>query len=131
MPVLTDELTLYRGERRIWAGAVKDDAGAVVDITDASLYFTVRSTFPAGTITDDTDSDVLFKKTVGSGITFSGLPDGKFEIRVDKADTNTVEIGDAGKGYKYAVEIVESGQSDPKVLAQGILTLLTDIVRGV
>ncbi len=131
MTVIRDELKIFRGERKTWAGTVTERTGAAVDITSASIYFTVRSSIPAGTISDDTDADVLFKKTVGSGITLSGPTVGKFEILVDKADTNTLEIPASGKSYLYEISIVESGQTDPRTLAKSTLTVLSDIVRGV
>ena len=131
MSVIDDKLILYRGQRKIWTGTVRNAAGAVVSIVGASVYFTVRTKIPAGSVSDDADGEVLFKKTVGSGISMSNAENGEFEILMDKADTNAIEIGSTGKGYVYGIAIVESGQSDPIVLAQGKFTLKADIVRGV
>ncbi len=131
MTVSDARITIYRGERKAWTGTVKDEAGSVVDITDADVYFTVRTKVPAGSIVADTDGDVIFKKTVGDGITLSDPTNGEFEILVAKADTNAINIGATGKGYLYEICVVEDGQTEPKVLAVGVFTLLADIVRGV
>ena len=131
MAAYLGELSIFRGERKTWVGIVKNSAGVVVDITGAALYFTVRSDYPAGTITDDDDGDVLLKKTVGAGISLSDPTNGEFNILVEKADTNTIEINKGGKGYLYEISVVESGQSEPRVLALGPFTLLSDVVRGV
>jgi hypothetical protein len=92
MTINTQALTVFRGDKKTWEGVVTDLDGVAVDITNALIYFTVRSVFPAGTIPDDTDSDVLLKKTVGSGITLSDPSNGVFEFTVAKADTNALEI---------------------------------------
>ncbi len=131
MTVIDDKLELYRGQKKIWTGTIRSRAGAVVPILNAGIYFTVRDKIPAGSVSDDTDSEVLFKKTVGAGISLSDATNGEFEILVDKADTNSIEIPSTGKGYVYGIALVESGQSDPIVLAQGVFTLMADIVRGV
>lgn len=130
MSVINDKLTLVRGERKTWTGVIRA-AGAVVDITGASVYFTVRTKIPAGSVADDTDVGVLLKKTVGNGVSLQNASNGEFEILIDKSDTNSIEISSTGKGYVYGIAIVESGQSDPLVLAQGKFILVADIVRGV
>ena len=131
MSVINDKLELYRGQRKMWVGTVRNAAGGLVDITGAAVYFTVRTRLPAGTVSDDTDEEVLFKKTVGSGISLSDASNGEFEILIDKPDTDTIEISSTGKAYVYGIALVESGQSDPLVLAQGKFTLKADVVRGV
>jgi hypothetical protein len=131
MSVYTRPLTIYRGEKKTWETAVLDADDVVVDITNASLYFTVRSVFPAGSVADDTDADVLLKKTVGSGITISDPTNGVFEIVVAKADTNALDILSNVREYKYQIDIVESGETEPKTLAAGKFLVSADVVRGV
>ena len=131
MTVLTDVLKMYRGEKKAWEGILTDAVGDVVDITGAAIYFTVRLKYPAAALVADTDANVLFKKTVGAGITLSNPTQGKFEILVDKADTNSLEIGATGKGYLYGLEIVEDGETEPRTLAGGKFTVLSDVVRGI
>jgi hypothetical protein len=131
MTINTQALTVFRGDKKTWEGVVTDLDGVAVDITNALIYFTVRSVFPAGTIPDDTDSDVLLKKTVGSGITLSDPSNGVFEFTVAKADTNALEILSNVREYLYQIGIVGSGETEPNTLAAGKFLVSADVVRGV
>lgn len=128
--VYIEELIVYRGERRGWTFVIQEGNGDFVDITGANIRFTVRLEYPIATLVDDTDGGVLLTKSVGSGISLSDAVNGEFEILMSKADTNTQEVNAGGKGYLYEISLVESGQSEPRIIANGPFILKSDIVRG-
>jgi len=122
-------LEMYRGERKIWSFVVKDGDGNPEDISNGLFRFTIRKSVPLGTITDDTDEEVVVTKTQADGVVIIDAPNGAGEIRIDKDDTYTEDII-AAVQYYYGFEYAPDGESDYRVLSQGTLTLTPDIARG-
>lgn len=117
MSVDTTELEIYRGERKTWQGAVTDENGNPEPITGSSIYFTARSALPAGSISDDSDSEVLVAKTIGDGVVLTDPANGLFEFTMEKADTNSLDIVSSGRKYEYEIAYVANGETEPKTLA--------------
>lgn len=128
MGVSTSELSIYRGERKVWQVSVTDAAGAAVNLTGAGIYFAVRTAIPAGDVVDDTGAAIA--KAVGTGITVTDAAGGVFKIALEGADTNALDPGADGLRLHYGLELVEIGETEPVVLARGILVVLADIVRA-
>lgn len=122
-------LELYRGERKIWSFVVLDSDGNPEDISNGLFRFTIRRSVPAGTITDDTDGEVLVTKTHADGVVITDATNGKGEIRLDKTDTYAENIL-ALIHYYYGFEYAPEGETDYRVLSQGRLELAPDIARG-
>jgi hypothetical protein len=122
-------LAITRGEKRAYVATITSD-GVAVNLTSAvAVRFTVRSAYPSASLTADTDA--LFTKSVGSGIVLTTPASGIVTITVDKADTNSISIDDSGTLVAYyGLEYIASGESDPKVAAQGTFTISADVVRG-
>jgi hypothetical protein len=136
MPVSTDDFTIYRGERKIWTITLTDITGNRVDLTSATgLYFTVRNAVPGTAITADTDAGVLFALSANYGINVLNPPaSGQFEIVVDKGQTTAVSAAPALNSptkYLYGLEYVPTGETSPRVLAEGNFWVYPDIVKAV
>lgn len=129
MGIIIQNIEMYRGSHRYWNVTVKNSAGSPVNLTGASIRFTVRSSVPPGSVTADTDA--VFTLTVGAGITIlAPATNGIFEIEVVKAKTDSLNIGSQDAYYLYGLEYIPSGQTDPIMLGQGTFTIKPDIVRG-
>ena len=61
---LTQRLEVFRGTTARWKVAVTDEDGAPVDLTGATIYFTVRK---RPSLSGD-DTDAVLQKAVGDGI---------------------------------------------------------------
>jgi len=121
---LSTNIEIYRGEYKQFTFQALRNSVAT-DITDASLYFVVRTSYPASTVTDDTAA--ILTKTVGSGIELSDPTSGYFIVTFTKNDTYSL----IPKNYYYSVEIILSGETDPRVLGVGYIKIAADIVREV
>jgi len=69
------------GEGAVWTVYVVDDDGLPVDITSATMRFVGKLRYA------DTDTDAVFVKTVGAGITIVDGPGGEARLALDAADT--------------------------------------------
>jgi hypothetical protein len=86
---------LVAGDSKIIAVTVRDEAGVVVDITDATaIAWQVKRT--AG------DAVPLVDKALASGVAITGGQAGVFEVTLDPDDTKDLEPG----LYCYAARIV-------------------------
>lgn len=124
---MTLALTMYRGEAKTWEFTISA-TGAAVNLTGATLRFVVRQSFPAGTVTADTDALIL--KTTSSGITLTTPASGVCEVALAKADTYTLELNPNGGLFFVALEALLSGDSEARVVDQGTLKITPDLVRG-
>ena len=121
---MTADMSIYRGEYKVFECTATEDGAALV-LTGASIYFAVRDTNPATSITSD--ADALIAKSTADGITITDGAAGEFEIEFEKADTNALNIG----LYHYGIEAILSGYTDPVVLDVGTFEILPSYVRAV
>lgn len=137
MPVATDDMVIYRGEKKTWQFTLRDISGNVVNLTGvtAGLYFTVRYTIPTAGTPNDTDASALFALTQTNGITaISAGVSGIFEITVDKGQTsglNPTAAMNMPLKFLYGLEYVPTGETSPRVLAQGNFYVYPSIVMAV
>lgn len=116
-----DNLEITRGDDKIWILTVsRKDTGAVVDITDCDLFFTVR---------DSPDGTILFQKTSdpAAGIVLTDPTHGVAEITVDYDDTDG--LGNKKAEYIFDVEIIKS-TGKIETVCKGKLTILQDITHS-
>ena len=104
---------------------------AAVDITGASISFVVRPSYPAGTVSDDTDA--IISKTVGAGITITDGPNGVARLVIDETDTDniTYTTGTTGTNYVYEIKIIPLGADGPASAASGALRIQGGVVRAI
>ncbi len=120
--MMTD-LSITRGEARAWDFTVTQ-GGTAVDMTGGSVYFTVRYAW-AGT--DSTsDADAVIAKS-GTAILLTAPLVGEFRVSLDRADTVNLDA----KTYRYGVECIFAGDTDPEFIADGLFVILPDVVRAV
>ncbi len=99
------QLTIYRGDDKVYDVTVKDSDGNVVDITNHTIKFTVRHA-PADAVAE------IAKTTGGGGIAIVDAPNGVARITLSDVDTDL----DAGK-YFYDVEVTDvSGRTTTVIL---------------
>ena len=105
---------MSRGDDETLEVTVRDNAGAVVDISTATpIVCTVRQT---------TESKELIKKTLAaSQIAITDGPNGVLEVTFLPADTQDLLPGD----YVYDVELTLS--SKKKTVVQGNLVIVADV----
>lgn len=137
MPVATDDMLIYRGEKKVWQFTLRDISNTVVNLTGVTtgLYFTVRYSIPTAGQTADNDTSALFALTQSNGISaISAGVSGIFEITVDKGLTTglnpTAALNSPLKFY-YGLEYVPTGETSPRVLAQGNFYVYPSIVMAV
>jgi hypothetical protein len=131
--IATNDMNIFRGERKQWTVTVRDAANSAVNLASASAWFTVRTVVPAGTVTADTDAAVVIAKKMNTGIVIASTAGGQFQITLDKADTYSLTAIDMQRPvqYLYGIEYKPTAQADPVVIAQGNFFLYCDIVRSV
>lgn len=88
------DVEMTQGNDRTIEITVKDEAGVVVDITNASITW--------GFVERGGDGTILATKTVDSGITITDAVHGVFEVALEPADTAEF-YGD----YIHEVEVVD------------------------
>lgn len=95
---MANEVTMYRGDNRTLEVTVKDSSDVVVDITNYTAKFTVR-THP--------DSTAVITKTTDSAaqIDLTDPTNGVLEIYILPTDTSSL----AARTYDYDVEITSAG----------------------
>ena len=129
MAVYTGALEIYRGEKKTWQMTVTGSDSAAQSLTSASILFTVASAIPAGSISGDSTATFARSTDSGCGITITDASAGVFQLQVKKSNTSALDVGTV-KDYSYGLEILTSGETEPRVLAVGIFRILPDIVRA-
>ncbi len=119
MAVVTGDLVpkdyvVRSGDAAVLQATTKDNDGAVVDITGATIKFGVYAKV------DDAEQ---FVKTVGSGIVIVSGPAGTFEVTLDAPDTAAL----AGL-YNYEAEMILS--TLPRTVMVGTINIKKDRVNA-
>lgn len=122
----TDTLEMYRGDATAWNFTLTDDSVAV-NISGATIRFTVRTDFPSGSVASD--ADAVFTVTTADNIVITDAAAGKFTVTVIKAKTSALNI--FGKTeYKYGLEIILTGETEPTTIGFGKFIIYPDVVRA-
>lgn len=109
--------SMTRGDARSFRVTVKDEAGAAVDLTGATIKFQARK--------HPHSSTAVLSKTLGSGIAVENAAGGVF--RIDIAPADTAALGNWRQEYLYDVEVTKAGS--PVTVARGTLTIEPDIAQ--
>ena len=129
MPTLEKPLSMFRGAKKTWVFTVTGSAGDAVDLSSASVVFTVRTDYPAGSITNDSDAAVVLRRVNGgSGITTNAS--GKIYVTILSDNTVSASAFEDGGPYRYGLKFALPSDSEPEVAAQGPFYLRPDIVRS-
>ena len=112
-------LELRRGESKEWSFTASQGAEPV-DLTNASLTFTLRETFA--------DKFATLQKTVGNGITVTDDTAGKFILALEPEDTKNIPIRADKRIFVWDVwGVLASGKE--KSVARGTLELSPEVTR--
>ena len=103
------QITMTRGDTRIFTVTMTDDAGDPYDLTSADVAFTVGG---------------LFEKGVGDGITIADPETGVAVVTVDPADTNGAP--DVRRAYRYDVQVTLSSGA-VKTPLRGLFVVVPDV----
>ena len=110
------ELSVFRGDDKTWTLNFTDSAGSVIDLTGATIFFTVKIN------KSDADADAIISKSQSS----HSNPTGRVTtITITNSDTN-VKVGN----YHYDFQLVDSAALVTTVLS-GIFKIEQDITTRV
>lgn len=109
MSVITQPITIFKGEDKTYTIRVVDDAGDPVDISGFTVEFEVKTAVGLA-------DPASIAKAVGSGIVIA--PDqvankGEATLTIDPADTNTL----TALIYKYDLIVIDGGGERQVVIA--------------
>jgi hypothetical protein len=88
----------------------------IADLSGATIYCTAKKRI------EDLDSEKLFEKSVGSGITIVSASDGTAQIEILPADTNEFTI----KQFYFEVIVKLSGSNQVVRTGSGMMSLLNN-----
>lgn len=98
------DITLHRGDDRQITATVKDEAGVVVDITAATMTWSVTALDGTLSPSQSKNATTLFTaKTVGAGIVYTDAANGAIRIDLDSANTAGLK---APKEYYHELQMV-------------------------
>ncbi len=117
-----EEEEIVRGDGRDYAIVVKDEDRAIVDITGAKIWYTVKSSY------DDIDADAKFQLDTDTvtEIEITDAEAGEATIYIKNIHTANLDIG----SYYFDVQIKEVGR-EPRTLAIGILWVKADVTLSI
>ena len=124
------KITVQRGEYTSYRFTLEQD-GVAVDLTNAAVYFVVRTTPPAGTITDDTDA--VISKSVGDGIVSTSPSSGIIDVIFYPEDTADLSMptNQDKLTYFWGMEVVLGGEIWARSAGVGAFIITHDVVRTI
>ncbi len=111
-----DIIEVARGEDRTLQLTIKDAAGAVVDITGATVTFTVRRR-PQDPVLIEKDNSGL------GGVTLVDAANGRADIDIQDTDTGPLNVSD----YKYDVFLQQADTTRTQVIEPSIFRITSRI----
>jgi hypothetical protein len=112
------DITIIRGDSYVYDINFKDDDGVAINITDSTVFFTVKTRFD----TDNTDvTNTVLKKTI---TTHTNPVGGITQFVLSSAETGTLDI----TKYVYDVQYKSSAGAIKTVL-QGFFIVTNDVTR--
>ncbi len=124
------DLEMRRGEVKVWTFTLTE-AGTAVSLTGATMHFTVRPSYPLGTVTADADATIHLSTPSASGVNIVTAASGIFDVTIVHANTSALEVGQEGIGYLYGIEYIPTSETQPRWAGGGSLTIYPDIVRAI
>ena len=112
-------ISMFKGDTKTIEVTAKNQDGIAVDITGASIKFTVK------TNATDTDAQAKFQKTTTLGITITDATNGKFEIAISPSDTSGLSAGE----FVFDIQLNISGAIF--TIAKDIFLLKQDVTVAV
>jgi len=118
VPICCTQKSMFKGDHRTFLLTVKDQNGVVVDITGATIIFSLKA--------DPTNATALVEKisTDINEIEITNPTQGEAEIYLIPADTSDLEPGI----YFYDVELTTTS-GKVYTLVKGELNLLQDVTN--
>lgn len=113
-------LELVRGRTARYQVSITDDSGAAVDLTGASVFFTVRKTLTSS----PDDSDALLQAIIGDGISVTSAPGGTVQIVIAQAKTRNLVPG----AYCFDLTVITAG-GDTITPAMGQFIIKGEVTR--
>lgn len=90
------DFTMYAGDSKTLVVTAKDEDGAAVDITDATIRWQLARSV---------STTALVTKSIGDGVTITDGSGGVFEVELENADTESLK----GEFYHEAEAILTDG----------------------
>lgn len=110
-----DNLEFYRGDDWKLDVTLKDEDGLAIDLTGATVFFTVKEN------ESDADTSAVITEDVTS---HTDPTNGETSIEVSDTETDDVDPGT----YYYDIQ-VKTAAGNIQTVVKGTLTVLTDITR--
>lgn len=114
-------LEAKRGDLETYTLTLKDAAGAALNLTGASLWFTVKRGI------SDADAAAVFQKTIASGIVVAAPLTGVAVITVLPADTAALGDGPLTLLYDIQVKLADGTTKTP---LSGEFRVTPDVTRA-
>jgi len=113
---------MFRGDGRDYEIAITDEDDAVVNITDAKIWFTLKDDY------DKSDANAEFQLTTEdvSEIKITDAANGLAEIYIKNAHTKDL----VGQSYYFDVQIKETGE-EPRTVIRGSMKIKPDVTINV
>jgi len=110
-------LEMFRGDSASWRFTVTDADGAAVNLTNADLRFTAKSS------ASDADVDAIIAKTDGAGITVTDAAGGVLAVTLSPGDTSALTVPQTLVWDLQVTDALGAVQT----LAYGALRIIADI----
>ena len=106
-------MNIFKNDHKTYVCTVRDKSGNTVDITDASIIFTVRES--------DLGDEIFSCSTTGGDITLSDPTNGEFKISIEPTDTATAVAG------KKVYDIELTLNSKVSTISKGTFEIIQDV----
>ena len=107
-------LEIKRGDSKSYTLTFKDDDGALIDITDWTIFFTAKETVT------DTDANAKISKDITS---HTDPTNGETQIQLNSTDTNLTP-----GNYIYDIQI-KKDTGEINTIVEGTLTITKDVTQ--
>ena len=119
--ITTTVLNCTRGDTAAWDVAVTDQAGAVVNLTGATSYFTIRD---EAALAQTADADAALQVSSAAGITYTTAASGLMRITLSKTQTRTLAV----RSYVWDLQITDAS-ANVFTPAKGLLLVMNEQTR--
>lgn len=110
------DFTMVRGDTKKLSATVRDEAGAVVNLTGATIRWWLAKTITA-------PAPRLLEKAIGTGITVIDAPNGRFDVLITAANSAGISPGT----LYHECEITDA-TGQVSTVFRGALTLERDLI---
>lgn len=118
----TENISIIRGDTNRFEISVTSDLdGSVVDLTGASVWFTLKKS------RDDTDENKIFQKTVGAGVLIADPAGGVVRVTIEASDSVSLS---PLRLYAYDLQ-VKTATNDIFTPISGTVSVVADVTRAI